>query len=136
MLHQLYRCLPLSLLEQYRPGHKRVFQKLAQFHQATVIGIQSRITVHSLLSTPPVRVRKQRPRASPQYIAAGPTGTTPLKQTGLPALYTSSIMLSLCSLQSSTLLHNRCRLKLLFCFIVPAIPKAHLFIYFPSSLTL
>lgn len=69
----------------------------------SLIGIQSRISVHSSTSTPPVRVRKQKPRASPLYIAAGATGTTPLKQTGLPALYNSSIMLCLCLFQSSTL---------------------------------
>lgn len=65
--------------------------------------------------------------------------TTPLKQTGLPALYNSSIMLGLCPFQSSTLvllLHNRCRLKLLFWFIVSSVPKAHLFLYLPSLLTL
>lgn len=43
-----------------------------------------------------VRVSRQRPRASPQYVAAGATGTTPPKQTSLPALYKSSRMLSLC----------------------------------------
>lgn len=40
----------------------------------SLIGIQSLIGVHSSLSTPPVRVTKQRPWAPLLYIAAGATG--------------------------------------------------------------
>lgn len=114
----------ISLIPSYKADDAGVFLTLST--TTSLIGIQSRISVHSSMSTPPVRVRKQKPRASPLYIAAGATGTTPLKQTGLPALYNSSIMRSLCLFQSSTLvllLHNRCRSKSLFWFIVSSIPK-------------
>lgn len=89
----------------------------------SLIGSQSCTDDRSLLSTPPVRVKKQKLRASLQNIAGGAAGPTPPKQTGFAALYAACIMLSLCSLQSSTLLllqHNRCRFKLLFWLIVPA----------------
>jgi len=68
----------------------------------------------------PVRVRKQRPRA---YSRWG-NQTTPLKQTSLPALYNSHIMLGLCPLQSSS--HNRCHLKLL-CFFNSKSPSLFIF---------
>lgn len=100
----------------------------------SLIGIQPCISGRRLLSTPSIRVKKQKLRASPQSIAAGAAGPTPLKQTGFPALYMSSIMLSFCSLQSSTLFllkHNRCRLKLLFSLFVPPFPKAHLVLCVP-----
>lgn len=40
----------------------------------SAVGVQSRISVHSSLSTPPVCVGKQRPRASLRYTAASATG--------------------------------------------------------------